>query len=177
MGFLRSPLLRAAALRGRTTLLNHLGFKSLPTPTKQRAVPFLTPPCSIWRRGRDSNPRYGITVYTLSRRAPSATRTPLQFFARIASNIPVARPARLPASRSPDFLCPLDKGFRFTHSGRAPLQPAYVAIPAKQGAKVKPLPLPTQSLYRIYREYFRLIPKESKIQYSSVFPHRTLIPP
>ena len=33
----------------------------------------------MWRRGRDSNPRYGITVYTLSRRAPSATRTPLQF--------------------------------------------------------------------------------------------------
>jgi len=23
-----------------------------------------------WRRGRDSNPRYGITVHTLSRRAP-----------------------------------------------------------------------------------------------------------
>ena len=31
-----------------------------------------------WRRGRDSNPRYGVTVYTLSRRAPSTTRTPLQ---------------------------------------------------------------------------------------------------
>ena len=34
-----------------------------------------------WRRGRDSNPRYGVTVYTLSRRAPSAARTPLQKFA------------------------------------------------------------------------------------------------
>ncbi len=32
---------------------------------------------SIWRRERDSNPRY-VAVYTLSRRAPSATRTPLQ---------------------------------------------------------------------------------------------------
>ncbi len=32
----------------------------------------------IWRRERDSNPRYGVTVYTLSRRAPSATRTSLQ---------------------------------------------------------------------------------------------------
>ena len=32
----------------------------------------------IWRRERDSNPRYAINVYTLSRRAPSATRTPLQ---------------------------------------------------------------------------------------------------
>ncbi len=31
----------------------------------------------IWRRERDSNPRYGSTVYTLSRRAPSATRPSL----------------------------------------------------------------------------------------------------
>ena len=31
----------------------------------------------IWRRERDSNPRY-VSVYTLSRRAPSATRPPLQ---------------------------------------------------------------------------------------------------
>ena len=29
-----------------------------------------------WRWERDSNPRYAINVYTLSRRAPSATRTP-----------------------------------------------------------------------------------------------------
>src|SRR5690606_3191522 len=32
----------------------------------------------VWRRGRDSNPRYAINVYTLSRRAPSTTRTPLR---------------------------------------------------------------------------------------------------
>ena len=32
----------------------------------------------VWRRERDSNPRYGVTVYTLSRRAPSTTRTPLR---------------------------------------------------------------------------------------------------
>ncbi len=30
-----------------------------------------------WRTGRDSNPRYGVTVYTLSRRAPSTTRPPV----------------------------------------------------------------------------------------------------
>src|SRR5690625_1105327 len=30
------------------------------------------------RRGRDSNPRYGVTVYSLSRGAPSATRPPLR---------------------------------------------------------------------------------------------------
>ena len=32
----------------------------------------------VWRRGRDSNPRYAINVYTLSRRAPSTTRPPLR---------------------------------------------------------------------------------------------------
>ena len=31
------------------------------------------------QRGRDSNPRY-VAVYTLSRRAPSTTRTPLYLF-------------------------------------------------------------------------------------------------
>jgi hypothetical protein len=30
-----------------------------------------------WRRGRDSNPRWAINPYTLSRRAPSTARTPL----------------------------------------------------------------------------------------------------
>ena len=30
-----------------------------------------------WRRERDSNPRYPVRVYTLSRRAPSTTRPPL----------------------------------------------------------------------------------------------------
>jgi hypothetical protein len=36
------------------------------------------PSYDYWRRERDSNPRY-VAVYTLSRRAPSTTRTPLQF--------------------------------------------------------------------------------------------------
>ncbi len=36
----------------------------------------------VWRRGRDSNPRYGVTVHTLSRRAPSAARTPLRNYIR-----------------------------------------------------------------------------------------------
>jgi hypothetical protein len=31
----------------------------------------------LWRSGRDSNPRYGFAVYSLSRRAPSTTRPPL----------------------------------------------------------------------------------------------------
>ncbi len=41
----------------------------------------------IWRRERDSNPRYAINVYTLSRRAPSATQPSLQivvFFRRLS---------------------------------------------------------------------------------------------
>ena len=33
---------------------------------------------SAQRRGRDSNPRYGVTAHTLSKRAPSAARPPLQ---------------------------------------------------------------------------------------------------
>src|SRR6185369_4687116 len=32
-----------------------------------------------WRSGRDSNPRYGFAVYSLSRRAPSTTRPPLRY--------------------------------------------------------------------------------------------------
>ena len=31
------------------------------------------------RRGRDSNPRYPFEIYKLSRHAPSAARTPLQY--------------------------------------------------------------------------------------------------
>ena len=31
-----------------------------------------------WRRERDSNPRYAINVYTLSRRALSTAQTPLR---------------------------------------------------------------------------------------------------
>ena len=43
-----------------------------------------------WRRGRDSNPRY-VSVYTLSRRAPSASRTPLRYSAWRPAMLSVAR--------------------------------------------------------------------------------------
>ena len=36
----------------------------------------------IWRRGRDSNPRY-LAVHTISSRAPSASRSPLRRLGRI----------------------------------------------------------------------------------------------
>ena len=39
----------------------------------------------FWRRGRDSNPRYAINVYTLSRRAPSTTRPPLREAAQVSA--------------------------------------------------------------------------------------------
>jgi hypothetical protein len=35
-------------------------------------------PATIWRRGRDSNPRWAFDPYTLSRGAPSTTRPPLR---------------------------------------------------------------------------------------------------
>ena len=41
----------------------------------------------IWRRERDSNPRYAINVYTLSRRAPSATQPSLQIVSSKHINI------------------------------------------------------------------------------------------
>ena len=37
-----------------------------------------------WRRERDSNPRYGFAVHTISNRAPSASRSPLRVRANVA---------------------------------------------------------------------------------------------
>ena len=56
-----------------------------------------------WRRGRDSNPRYAMNVHTLSRRAPSTTRTPLPGTGRVCEasrsrNRPVVEPGA-PAGR------------------------------------------------------------------------------
>ena len=47
--------------------------------TEQISGTIQTPliPLIIWRRGWDSNPRY-VAAHTLSKRAPSATRTPLR---------------------------------------------------------------------------------------------------
>ncbi len=56
-------------------LSNHEGSPYLLSPPdikKPRAAGLFY----IWRRERDSNPRY-VSVYTLSRRAPSTTRTSL----------------------------------------------------------------------------------------------------
>src|SRR3546814_6017275 len=40
----------------------------------------------FWRSGRDSNPRYGFAVYSLSRRAPSTTRPPLRMHRKARPN-------------------------------------------------------------------------------------------
>ena len=48
-----------------------------------------------WRRRRDSNPRYAINVYSLSRGAPSATRPLLQIpFIQFLANVSFALPGR-----------------------------------------------------------------------------------
>ena len=50
----------------------------------------------LWRRERDSNPRYTFGVYTLSRRAPSTTRTPLQTGAKVFHFFGVTKPSIAP---------------------------------------------------------------------------------
>ncbi|MFM1898292.1 MAG: hypothetical protein RL577_532, partial [Bacteroidota bacterium] len=46
-------------------------------PFEHKKSPDFSELCRVLQRGRDSNPRYAFGVYTLSRRAPSTTRTPL----------------------------------------------------------------------------------------------------
>jgi hypothetical protein len=54
-----------------------VGFASLLRASSRHKKSPIQSGFLIWRRGRDSNPRYGVTVHTLSRRAPSTARTPL----------------------------------------------------------------------------------------------------
>ncbi len=51
-----------------------------------------------WRRGRDSNPRYGVTVHLLSKQAPSTARPPLRRKTTL-SHPELCAPAALPAPR------------------------------------------------------------------------------
>ncbi len=68
-----SVLHQRVALAGRTE-----GFSSKPHAPDKTKGPDKRGLLFYWRRARDSNPRYATNVYTLSRRAPSATRTALQ---------------------------------------------------------------------------------------------------
>ena len=54
-----------------------VAFHSPPDPT-DTARPALGGPCCIWRRGWDSNPRYGDPVHLISSQARSTTPAPLQ---------------------------------------------------------------------------------------------------
>ena len=68
-----------AFLPGNRTLgAAHRGLNQTDLSARYQKGPALRSLSGIWRRERDSNPRYAINVYTLSRRAPSATRTPLR---------------------------------------------------------------------------------------------------
>ena len=58
----------------------------------------------VWRRERDSNPRYAINVYSLSRGAPSAARPSLQFF-----HYSLSRGARCSGA----IICPPCRGHMF----------------------------------------------------------------
>ena len=69
------------AQNGFLPFLSNEGFSSWPrSPPHKQKTPLMRGFLFMWRRARDSNPRYAINVYTLSRRAPSATRTALQIF-------------------------------------------------------------------------------------------------
>src|SRR5688500_6139188 len=54
-----------------------------------------------WRSGRDSNPRYGFAVYSLSRRAPSTTRPPLRMSWRRADLVSAPRKGKPRDSHAP----------------------------------------------------------------------------
>ncbi len=95
-GLIRPP---ASPLRGAVSLLRHPAvLRAWSNPFfESRVRTYLEAwkgnlcrsPFHIWRRGRDSNPRYGVTVYTLSRRAPSTTRTPLRYTAFLPPQMPL----------------------------------------------------------------------------------------
>ena len=67
-----SPSLRLAMSRASRSAWTQRGFS--PSYTNKKTP--LMRGFNIWRWERDSNPRNAINAYTLSRRAPSATRTP-----------------------------------------------------------------------------------------------------
>ena len=114
----------------------HAGFsQSLSGDVRQL---FSSPPLSMikkglaeslfywWRRRRDSNPRYAINVYSLSRGAPSATRPLLRILARVVVKITLRNP-RLRAS--------LNKRARISQSIRIAISRAH-KMPSNESLKV-----------------------------------------
>lgn len=76
LGFAGKPLVSSCSVATCRTLYSdsHPSY-----PSKYKKTAYWRFFC-IWRRERDSNPRYAINVYTLSRRAPSATQPSLQIW-------------------------------------------------------------------------------------------------
>ena len=66
-----SPLTRLGAKCSVSRIWSNPGFSFRYT---KKTPPYMEASLFIWRRRRDSNPRYAINVYSLSRGAPSATR-------------------------------------------------------------------------------------------------------
>ena len=103
-GLIRSPLppanspkgtLRLSASRQNSALRRVCRTKGFTPPSPKNAKGPLRDPSRFWRRRRDSNPRYAINVYSLSRGAPSATRPLLQIlFISSRSDLPFALPGR-----------------------------------------------------------------------------------
>jgi hypothetical protein len=82
---LRNLTLRAASLRSavcrrasRASARTPAGSSTHPHLMIRKREPFRPPFSDHWRRGRDSNPRYGVTVNLLSKQAPSTARPPLR---------------------------------------------------------------------------------------------------
>src|SRR5580692_1903530 len=72
-----------------------------------------------WRRDRDSNPGY-LAVYTLSKRAPSATRPSLRGIAGLFESNTIAPSDRSPA-HSPNLREPVQQ--YFVSQSRTPSNP------------------------------------------------------
>jgi hypothetical protein len=72
-----SPLSRRAPpASARTPVVDsNAGSNWLTNSQRGRGRPIVS---RFWRRGRDSNPRYGVTVNLLSKQAPSTARPPLR---------------------------------------------------------------------------------------------------
>ena len=73
-----------AGIRPRYSGLRVQGTARSPSSTTETCTgwsPDTTSSTAYWRRGRDSNPRDRVTVYSLSRRAPSTTQPPLRIVA------------------------------------------------------------------------------------------------
>ena len=79
-----SPLMRLGAKYSLSRTWSNLRFSSLFVSAPIKNASTREALLIRWRRRRDSNPRYAINVYSLSRGAPSATRPLLRVLSLIS---------------------------------------------------------------------------------------------